>query len=233
MSERQDQGSTDQDWANQLSPSRRSVLGAGIAGLGAVAAGTLPQPVRAETGNGSPVKKGQLQPSTASGDSEWGYDTYREPTDQPVSVRAGEAQLPSAPRAYTEIKSYHAHIYFDEDSFHKAALLRKWAAERFAVELGNWNKVPRGPHVTPSFYFGFTVEQLPVIIPWLQLNSLGLTILIHPNTDNPRADHLDYALWVNRSQPVNAYGMETKLTPGKRNDLPVFPNTRPSVLVET
>jgi DOPA 4,5-dioxygenase len=41
--------------------------------------------------------------------------------------------------------------------------------------------------VTPSFYFGFSNAQLQVIVPWLQLNSLGLTILIHPNTDDPRA----------------------------------------------
>jgi DOPA 4,5-dioxygenase len=81
-------------------------------------------------------------------------------------------------------------------------LLRRWVAERFDVELGDWNLKPRGPHVTPSFYFGFQNELLPVVIPWLQLNSLGLTILIHPNSDNARSDHLYYALWVNRSQPL-------------------------------
>ena len=86
-------------------------------------------------------------------------------------MRPGEATLPVTPRAYTDIKSYHAHIYFDEDSFEKAALLRRWAAERFPVELGNWNLEPRGPHVTPSFYFGFTNDLLPVLVPWLQLNS--------------------------------------------------------------
>lgn len=222
----------DQEWADQLAPTRRAVLGAGIAGLGAAAAGTLPQQAQAASPGGQAITAGKLQPTTTTGDSEWGYETFAEPTGRPGSTRPGEAQLPATPRPYTAIKSYHAHVYFDEDTYHKAALLRKWAAERFAVELGNWNKEPRGPHVTPSFYFGFTVEQLPVIIPWLQLNSLGLTILIHPNTDNPRADHLDYALWVNRSQPVNAYGMETSLTPGKRNDLPVYPNTRPSVILE-
>lgn len=223
----------DQDWADQLSPSRRSLLGAGIASLGAITVGALPDMAHAQTPDNTAVRKDQLQPTTTSGNSEWGYETYREPTPQPISVRADQAQLPTSPRPYTAVKSYHAHVYFDEDTAHKAALLRKWAADRFAVELGNWNKTPRGPHVTPSFYFGFTLEQMPVIIPWLQLNSLGLTILIHPNTDNPRADHLDYALWVNRSQPVNAYSMETKLTPGKRNDLPVYPNTRPSILIET
>ena len=56
-----------------------------------------------------------------------------------------------------------------------------------AVELGNWNAEPRGPHVTPSFYFGFGTDLQPLILPWLQLNSLGLTILVHPNTDDPRA----------------------------------------------
>lgn len=221
--------SDDQTWADRLSPNRRTLLGAG---LGAVAAGVLPPSASAGTAGGAPIQPGKLQPSTTAGDSEWGYQTFAEPTERPAPIRTGEVQLPEKPRPYTAIKSYHAHVYFDEDTWQKAALLRKWAAERFAVELGNWNKVPRGPHVTPSFYFGFTTEQLPVIVPWLQLNSLGLTILIHPNTDNPRADHLEYALWVNRSQPVNAYGMETALTPGKRNDLVVYPNTRPSVIVE-
>lgn len=68
----------------------------------------------------------------------------------------------------------------DENSYQKAALLRRWADERFAVELGNWSLELRGPHVTPSFYFGFSNELLPVRVPWLPLSSLGLTILIHP-----------------------------------------------------
>jgi len=46
-----------------------------------------------------------------------------------------------------------------------------------------------------------------VIVPWLQLNSLGLDHPAAPNTEDPRADHLYYALWVNRSQPVHAYGI--------------------------
>jgi DOPA 4,5-dioxygenase len=149
-----------------------------------------------------------------------------------VSLRPGEQQLPARPRKYTEIQSYHAHIYFDEDTWQKAALLRKWVAERFRVELGNWNREPRGPHVTPSFYFGFTNDLLPVIVPWLQLNSLGLTILLHPNTEDPRADHLHYALWVNRAQPVNAYGMK-KPGPGEPAVEQIHPNTAPTVKLET
>ena len=167
-----------------------------------------------------------------AGRSPWGYETYKEPTPAPVSLRPGERELPTQPRRYTDIKSYHAHIYFDEDTHQKAALLRRWVAERFMVELGNWNREPRGPHVTPSFYFGFTNDLLPVIVPWLQLNSLGLTILLHPNTEDPRADHLYYALWINRAQPVNAYGMK-KPGAGEPPVEQIYPNTKPTVKVET
>lgn len=65
-----------------------------------------------------------------------------------------------------------------------------------------------------------------------KLNSLGLTILIHPNTDDPRADHLYYALWVNRSQPVNGYAMK-KPGPGAPRVEQIDVNTRPSVKLET
>ena len=71
-------------------------------------------------------------------------------------------------------------------------------------------------------------DLLPIIVPWLQLNSLGLTILLHPNTDDPRADHLYYTLWVNRSQPVNAYNMPKQASVEK-----IFPNTKPTVKLET
>ena len=74
-------------------------------------------------------------------------------------------------------------------------------------------------------------DLLAVIVPWLQLNSLGLTILLHPNTDDPRADHLYYALWVNRSQPVNAYGMK-KPGAGEPAVEQIYPNTKPTLKAE-
>ncbi|KAH2841058.1 hypothetical protein KXW36_001165, partial [Aspergillus fumigatus] len=91
----------DQDWADQLSPSRRSLLGAGIASLGAITVGALPDIAHAQTPDNTAVRKDQLQPTTTSGNSEWGYETYREPTPQPISVRADQAQLPTSPRPYT------------------------------------------------------------------------------------------------------------------------------------
>lgn len=221
----------DQDWADLLSPGRRLVLGgaaaaAGAGLLGAAQAQQPPQPTRAPGYFPTPQR--------TPGRSPWGYDTVREATPRPPSVRPGEEQLPGAPRPYTAIESYHAHIYFDEDSFEKAVLIRRWVAERFEVELGNWNLEPRGPHVTPSFYFGFTNDLISVVIPWLQLNSLGLTVLLHPNTTDPRADHLHYALWVNRSQPVNAFNMRApNVAAGEPAVEQIYPNTRPNLPIET
>ena len=234
-------GDDDQAWADRLAPSRRQVITAGLAvatlgGIGVAAtnlkaAGGAGASGPHEPAGSSPPMDAK-RPPPAAGKSPWGDETYKEPTPRPVSVRPGERVLPTSPRKYTDIESYHAHVYFDEDNYEKAALIRKWVAERFIVELGNWNVEPRGPHVTPSFYFGFTTDLLPVIIPWLQLNSLGLTILIHPNTEDPRADHLYYALWVNRSQPVNAYDMK-KPGPGEPAVEQIYPNTKPTTKVET
>lgn len=220
----------DRDWADMLSPERRHFLRAG----GALAlGGGLAAPLAAQ-GRQSSARPSPAAIAARTGKSPWGEHTDTEPTPRPKAYRPGEeAGLPARPRAFTDIKSYHAHIYFDEDSWEKAALIRRWTTERFHVELGNWNLEPRGPHVTPSFYFGFGPDLQPVILPWLQLNSLGLTILIHPNTDDPRADHLHYALWVNRAQPVNAYGMKKPdIGAGEPAVEQIYPNTRPTIPVE-
>lgn len=228
----------DQAWADLLAPTRRRFLvNAGLA-AGGITAATLAGGVQAATPAvnaplGDPAFRPVIPPRD-EGRSPWGYHTANEPATRPVSVRPrdGATGLPDKPRPYTDIYSYHAHIYFDEDTYTKAALLRKWVAERFPVELGNWNLEPRGPHVTPSYYFGFTNDLLPVVVPWLQLNSLGLTILLHPNSDDPRADHLYYTLWVNRSQPVNAYGMKRPGEPGAPKIEKILPNIVPTIKLE-
>ncbi|MFT4111171.1 DOPA 4,5-dioxygenase family protein [Silvibacterium sp.] len=234
----------DQQWADWLSPTRRSFLfGAGAAAIGLTLGETSqaeetksPQATASASAAAFAALNGSIKPyvSNDTGVSEWGYETLKQPTVQPKGLWPGtENGLPDKPRAFTDIKSYHAHFYFDQDTFEKAALIRRWAGERFPVELGDWNLAPRGPHVTPSFYFGFTNDLLTVVIPWLQLNSLGLTILVHPNTDDPRADHLYYTLWVNRSQPVNAFNMKAPLDQnGKVRVEKILPNVTPTVKLE-
>jgi aromatic ring-cleaving dioxygenase len=233
----------DQQWADYLAPTRRNLL---LASGAAAAAGDVlaASPVQAAPAEASGIARktfrllnGDLAPAVFAPNravSEWGNETLKQATTRPAGLWPGtESGLPSKPQAYTDIKSYHAHFYFDADNYEKAALIRRWVGERFPVELGDWNLTPRGPHVTPSFYFGFSNDLLPVAIPWLQLNSLGLTILVHPNTTDPRADHLYRTLWVNRSQPVNAYGL--KAPRDKDGNVQVeqtVPNVIPTIKLE-
>ena len=102
-----------------------------------------------------------------------------------------------SPAPISSITGYHAHIYYrDAAERERAATLREQIAERFSVQLGRWRDMPVGPHEQPMFQVAFPVAVFAEFVPWLMLNRLGLTILIHPNTDNPRRDHLVHALWM-------------------------------------
>jgi DOPA 4,5-dioxygenase len=117
----------DQQWADWLAPARRSFLfGVGAAAIGltlgeaadaAVPADSAPSP----SGPAAAFAElnGPIKPyvSADAGVSEWGYDTLKQPTVQPKGLWPGtENGLPAKPRAYTDIKSYHAHFYFDNDT---------------------------------------------------------------------------------------------------------------------
>jgi hypothetical protein len=113
----------DQQWADLLSPGRRRLLiGSGLAAAGALAVGSA----SAQTAAAGAPAVAPAEPSHPAGQSPWGYETYKEPATRPLSVRPGEQTLPTSPRAYTDIRSYHAHIYFDDDTWEKAALIRQW-----------------------------------------------------------------------------------------------------------
>ncbi len=121
----------DQEWADLLSPTRRSfIVGAGLtaAGLTALSIEGAGQDISAADN----LSFKPIVPPPDVGKSPWGYETYKEPAPRPKSIRPGEENgLPKAPRPYTDIKSYHAHFYFDDDTYEKAALVRKWSTRAF------------------------------------------------------------------------------------------------------
>jgi DOPA 4,5-dioxygenase len=100
------------------------------------------------------------------------------------------------------ITGYHAHIYYDESSKPRAALLREAVQARFAVEMGRWRDEPVGPHPSASYQVAFAPGLFAQIIPWLSLNRDGLTIFIHAETGDSLADHRDHAIWMGRQQDL-------------------------------
>lgn len=135
-------------------------------------------------------------------------------------------------RPIRDIVSWHAHIYFDAGSSEASRRLRRRIEERFAVEVGPWHDAPFGPHTTPSWYFGYTVEQFRDITSWLVLNREGLRVLIHPNTDDPWADHALNGLWIGGDQRLNLDGLPRSLAAVGASPEVVQVNTTPGVPVE-
>jgi aromatic ring-cleaving dioxygenase len=96
----------------------------------------------------------------------------------------------------TKIEDYHAHIYYGANTRDLAADVRESIASRFTVELGSWHDEPIGPHPQAMYQVKFATAEFTRMVPWLMLNRLGLSILVHPNTGDAYEDHATHALWL-------------------------------------
>jgi DOPA 4,5-dioxygenase len=52
------------------------------------------------------------------------------------------------------------------------------------------------------YQIAFPCDLLASFLPWLMLNRDGLTILLHPGTGNPYADHTEHAAWLGTVLPL-------------------------------
>jgi DOPA 4,5-dioxygenase len=100
------------------------------------------------------------------------------------------------------ITEYHIHVYFDPDTRDRAALLRQWVEARFPVKMGRWRDEPVGPHVRSMYLFTFTPDLFAAVVPFVMMNRLGLTVLLHPESGRPRDDHTVNATWMGEVLPV-------------------------------
>ena len=104
-----------------------------------------------------------------------------------------------------KITEYHAHIYYDPtapDSRARAAQLREWVEARFTVRMGRWHDLPVGPHPTAMYQIAFLPEVFPKLAPFIMLNRMELTVLLHPESGRPRDDHTLHAAWMGEILPL-------------------------------
>ena len=102
----------------------------------------------------------------------------------------------------TELKGYHAHVYYNPATKPAAEKLRETLIGKFKVEGGALSDEPRGPHPISQFAVIFETPEFQNIVPWLMLNREGLDVLVHPLTESSYDDHSKNALWLGTPVPM-------------------------------
>lgn len=105
----------------------------------------------------------------------------------------------------TPIHGWHAHIYYTQDTKQTALKLREWIGARFpTADLGRWHDEKVGPHPESMYQIAFPEDLFPTLTPFIAMNRMGLTVLLHPESGRPKDDHIHSALWMGAVLPLDA-----------------------------
>jgi len=99
--------------------------------------------------------------------------------------------------------AYHAHVYFERKTLVLATALCAQVGERFNVKIGRVHQKTVGPHPMWSCQVIFAAKHFDDLVPWLDENRQGLTVLVHGLTGNDLDDHTIYAYWLGDSVELN------------------------------
>jgi aromatic ring-cleaving dioxygenase len=102
----------------------------------------------------------------------------------------------------SELKGYHAHVYYDAETRAVAEKLQAEILGKFTCEPGAFSDAPIGPHPISQFNITFETPEFQNIVPWLMLNREGLDVLIHPLTESSYDDHSKNAMWLGTPVPM-------------------------------
>ena len=109
---------------------------------------------------------------------------------------SGARSSPAVKRPRNVYPAYHAHVYFDRDTRAQAEALCRAAGETFGVAVGRVHQKRVGPHPHWSCQLAFDAAQFDALVPWLEANRGGLTILVHGLTGDDLKDHTTHAAWL-------------------------------------
>ncbi|MEH6453347.1 MAG: DOPA 4,5-dioxygenase family protein [Psychromonas sp.] len=92
--------------------------------------------------------------------------------------------------------NYHAHVYFEQETLAFATELCAKAGDLFTLKVGRVHQKAVGPHPKWSCQITFSSNDFEQLIPWLEDNRLGLSVLVHALTGDNLQDHTEYAYWL-------------------------------------
>lgn len=104
--------------------------------------------------------------------------------------------MESPKRPINAHSNYHVHVYFDADSLDFATKLCHQAGDKFGLQIGRVHQRNVGPHTRWSCQLLFTKDDFDAVIPWLDSERDGLSVLVHGVTGDDLKDHTDHAYWL-------------------------------------
>ena len=96
-------------------------------------------------------------------------------------------------------KTYHAHVYYEQETLGFASSLCKEAGDLFNLRVGRLHQTLVGPHLKWSCQITFGSKDFDKLVPWLEQNRQDLTVFIHALSGNDLEDHTIYAYWLGNS----------------------------------
>ncbi|OYU44745.1 MAG: dioxygenase [Burkholderiales bacterium PBB4] len=111
--------------------------------------------------------------------------------------------MPLPIASLSEIRGYHAHVYFDQATLERARVLCEAAAKEFPLKMGRVHERKVGPHPDWSCQLAFLPEQFANLVPWLAMNRGGLVVFVHPISNNEILDHTARAMWMGDIRPLD------------------------------
>jgi DOPA 4,5-dioxygenase len=105
---------------------------------------------------------------------------------------------------------YHAHLYFLPEQADSVRDLHRSAERDLGAIATLWpmRMQPVGPPPPPMFEIEFPHASRDRVLDWLHAHRGPFPVLLHPETDDPKRDHRDDAVWLGQRLDLNLAALE-------------------------